>query len=179
MGEKVRASNRRFSHWSGVCVLSQGGSDGEEHPIAYGSRKLLPREQRYSAIEREALAIVAGVKHFRTYLEGMSFQIETDHNPLTHLFTLRDSHGRLARWALTLQPYRFKVVHRAGTANTNVVGLSRDQGSRLKEGGVSGEPLTMIESIQTPEVMNGKVEDVVVRDNEAHSCPQENQSQSY
>ena len=151
-------------------VLSQGGSDGEEHPITYGSRKLLPREQRYSAIEREALAIVAGVKHFRTYFGGVSFQIETDNNPLTHLSTLRDSHGRLAHWALTLQPYRFKVVHRAGTANANALGLSRDQGSRLKEEGVSGEPLTMIESIQTPEVVNGKVQDVMSGIMEAHTC---------
>ena len=111
-----------------VSGLTQGGSDGEEQPITYGSRKLLPREQRYSAIEREARAIVAGVKHFRTYLEGVSFQIETDHNPLTHRSTLRDSHGRLARWALTLQPYHFNVVHRAGTANANADGLSQDQG---------------------------------------------------
>ena len=33
-------------------VLSQVGEDGEEHPIAYTSRKLKPREVRYSTIER-------------------------------------------------------------------------------------------------------------------------------
>ena len=65
-------------------VLSQINADGEEHPIAFGSKKLLPREINYSAIEREALAIVKGIQHFRTYLEGTSFKIETDHNPLTH-----------------------------------------------------------------------------------------------
>ena len=43
---------------------------GDEHPIAYGSRKLLPRETKYLVIEREGLAIVEGVKHFRVYLEG-------------------------------------------------------------------------------------------------------------
>ena len=66
-------------------VLSQINADGEEHSIAFGSKKLLPREINYSAIEREALAIVKGIQHFRTYLEGISFKIETDHNPLTHL----------------------------------------------------------------------------------------------
>ena len=110
---------------------------------------------------------MAGVKHFRTNLEGVSFQIENDHNPLTHLSTLRESHGRLARWALTLQPYRFKMVHRAGTANTNADGLSRVQGSRQ----VSGEPLKMIEIIKLPEVVNGKVQDVVVRDNGSSHVP--------
>ena len=58
-------------------------------------------------IEREALAIVTGIKHFRTYVEGTKFIVETDHDPLTHLDTLKDSHGRLARWAHTLQPYQF------------------------------------------------------------------------
>ncbi len=113
-------------------VLSQRNQDGEEHPVAYGSRKLLPREQKYSAIEREALAIVSGIKHYRTYLEGTEFKVETDHDPLTRLSNLKDSHGRLARWALTLQPYHFTAVHRSGTANAD--GLSRDQGSREEEG---------------------------------------------
>ena len=67
-----------------------------------------------------------GVKHFRTYLEGNLFTIQTDHNPLTHLNNLKDSHGRLARWALTLQPYNFTVKHRSGKANSNADGLSRD-----------------------------------------------------
>ena len=124
-------------------VLSQKGQDEEEHPVAYGSKKLLPSEQKYSAIEHEGLAIVQGIKHFRTYLQGTNFQIETDHDPLTRLSNLKDSHRRLARWALTLQPYRFTVVHISGTANANADGLSRDQGSRVKEEGVSGKTLTV------------------------------------
>ena len=98
-------------------VLSQKDQHEEEHPVAYGSKKLLPREQKYSAIEQEGLAIVQGIKHFRTYLQGTTFQIETDHDPLTRLSNLKDSHGRLARWALTLQPYCFTVLNRSGTAN--------------------------------------------------------------
>ena len=116
--------------------VSQKDQNEEEHPVAYGSKKLLPREQKYSAIECEGLAIVQGIKHFRTHLQGTTFQIETDHDPLTHLGCMKDSHGRLARWALALQPYQFSIVHRAGTANANADGLSRDQGSRSKERGV-------------------------------------------
>ena len=107
-------------------VLNQLNSKGKEHPIAYASKKLLPSEWNYSTLEREALAIVKGVKHFRTYLEGNPFTIQTDNNPLTHLNNLKDSHGRWARWALALQPYRFKVEHQSGRANLNADGLSRD-----------------------------------------------------
>ena len=42
-------------------VLSQDNSKGEENPIAFASKKLLPSERNYSAIEREALAIVKGM----------------------------------------------------------------------------------------------------------------------
>ena len=74
-------------------ILMQKNNEGIDHPVAYGSRKLLPREINYSTIEREALAIVTGIKHFRTYVEGTKFIMETDHDPLTHLATLKDSHG--------------------------------------------------------------------------------------
>ena len=34
--------------------------------------------------------------------------------------------GKLARWALMLMEYNFKVVHRAGLVNMDVDGLSRN-----------------------------------------------------
>ncbi|KAL6455439.1 hypothetical protein MHYP_G00361410 [Metynnis hypsauchen] len=40
--------------------------DGEDHPVLLISRKLTPAEQRYAALEREALAI----KELRFYLTG-------------------------------------------------------------------------------------------------------------
>ena len=59
------------------AVLTQDGK-----PIAYASRSLTALEQRYSQIEREALAIVFGYEHFHMYLIGGKFKIVTDHNPL-------------------------------------------------------------------------------------------------
>ena len=35
------------------AVLSPKSEDGVEHPVSYYSRKLLPREQRYSTVEKE------------------------------------------------------------------------------------------------------------------------------
>ena len=96
-------------------VLSQLDDYGEDHPLAYGSWKRLPQEVKYSAIESEGLAIVEGVRHLRVYLEGNPFVIQTYHNPLTHLARIKDTHGRIARWLLLLQPYKYKISYRPGS----------------------------------------------------------------
>ena len=48
-------------------VLSQVDANGEEHPIVYLSRKLLPPEVAYSTIEKEFLALVWSVQELDKY----------------------------------------------------------------------------------------------------------------
>ena len=85
------------------AVLSQQGDDDEEHPVAYWSRKLLPREQRYSTIENECLAIKLGAEAVKVYLLGYPFTIETDHRSLVWMERLKDTNNCLARWSLSLK----------------------------------------------------------------------------
>ena len=96
-----------------------------ELPVAYYSRKLKDREQRYSATELEGLAVVAAVQHFDVYLITHPFVVETDHRALVFLNSSRHTNGRLARWALALQPYSFSLRYRAGPQNLNADALSR------------------------------------------------------
>ena len=86
------------SHKGIGAVLSQISSDGKEHPIAYASRKLLPREVKYATVEQECLAIVWALKYFRHYLYGKEFNIQTDHKPLTWVQRTSNSNQRLTRW---------------------------------------------------------------------------------
>ena len=72
------------------AVLSQLDGQGEEHPVAFTSRKLLPREMNYSTIEKECLAIVWALKFFNTYLYGQVFTIETNHQPLSWLCRMKN-----------------------------------------------------------------------------------------
>ena len=108
-----------------VAVLSQEDADGNDHPVGYFSRKFLPREQRYSTVEKECLAIKLGAQAFRVYLLGRPFTIQTDHRALIWLDHLKENNARLTRWSLALQPYQFKVTYRAGKANANADALSR------------------------------------------------------
>lgn len=105
-------------------VLSQQTEDGEV-VIAYGSRTLTRQEQNYSATERECLAVIWAIERFRPYVEGTKFTVITDHYSLLWLNNLKDPQGRLARWALRLQPYDFNLVHRKGKENVVPDLLSR------------------------------------------------------
>ena len=107
------------------AVLSQQDGDGNDYPIAYFSRKLLPREQRYSTVEKECLAIKLSVQTFQVYLLGRPFTIQTDHRALIWLDRLKENNTRLTRWSLSLQPYKFKVAYRSGKANGNADALSQ------------------------------------------------------
>jgi hypothetical protein len=99
--------------------------DEEEHPVAYYSKRFDTHEEKYSATEREALAIVEAIKHFRPYLYGTHFTVVTDHKPLEHMDSFKAHNGRVGRWKMTLSDYNFTVVARPGPQNANADALSR------------------------------------------------------
>ena len=68
------------------AVLSHRLPDGSDQPISFASRSLASAERKYSQLDKEALAIVFGIKRFHQYLFGRSFTILSDHKPLQHLF---------------------------------------------------------------------------------------------
>ena len=56
---------------------------GTWFPIAFFSKKLQPAQVKYSAFDRELLAMYLATGHFQYYIEGRPFTIFTDHKPLT------------------------------------------------------------------------------------------------
>ena len=74
------------------AVLLQTQANGRKAPICYASRALTPTEQRYSQIEKEALAMVWACEKFECYLLGQPqlFVIETDHQPLQTVMNVQD-----------------------------------------------------------------------------------------
>ena len=94
------------------AVLSHCMEDQSEQPITYVSRTLSPAELKYAQLDKEALSIVFGVKHFHQYLYGRKFAILSDHKPLQYL--LGETRGipamasaHIQRWALMLSAYNY------------------------------------------------------------------------
>ena len=99
------------------AVLSQVSEDF--------SKKLLPREERCSTVEKECLAIKLAKAAFKVYLLGRPFIIQTDHRSLEWLDRLQENNPRLCQWNLALQPFDFTVEHHSGVKNLNADALSR------------------------------------------------------
>ena len=111
------------------CVLSQVTRDGER-PIAFYSRSLSDAETRYSQTDREALAVVTGVKKFHYFLAGRTFTIQSDHKPLLGLRGEQKplsamASPRMVRWALLLGAYDYRLEYRPGSKQGHCDALSR------------------------------------------------------
>lgn len=106
-------------------VLSQG-EIGKDKPIAYASRTLNKHELNYSVIEKECLAIIYCVNHFRPYIYGRQFNLLTDHQPLVWLHSVKDPANRLVHWRLSLGNYEYKIQYKPGRVNSNADALSRN-----------------------------------------------------
>lgn len=99
--------------------------NSNDRPVAYASRVLNKAEKNYCTVEKELLAIVWSVKHFRPYLYGKKFQIFTDHRPLVYLFGMTNPSSRLTKFRLILEEYDFSIHYIKGSHNVTADALSR------------------------------------------------------
>lgn len=99
--------------------------EGVQRPIAFLSKKLTAAQTKWSAIEREAFAVVWALGRLDTWLYGTKIRVVTDHNPLTYLTRSTSSSARLTRWSLALQKYDIEISHIKGALNSCADALSR------------------------------------------------------
>ena len=126
----------------GIGGVLQVMREGEWQAAAYFSRQLKGPEQRYSATEMEALALVATVAHFNYYLYGRTFQPYTDHKPLTQLLSSEHLNPRLRRFAIKLQHWMLEVCYLPGKDNSLADALSREErGYKDRQKELTGEDL--------------------------------------
>ena len=99
--------------------------DGQ--PVCYASKALTDVEQRYSNIEREALAVVWGLERFHYFIYGKKCTVHTDHKPLEAIFKkkLSSCPARLQRFVLRALKYDVTVTYVKGAQVPIADALSR------------------------------------------------------
>ena len=107
------------------AVLSQKQSDGQYHPVAFGSCSLTPSEKNYHSSKLEFLALKWSVtEHFKEYLTYSPFVVQTDNNPLTYVLMMPNLDATGHRWVGTLASFQFELEYQKGTDNGAADALS-------------------------------------------------------
>ena len=128
------------------AVLSQKQDDGCYHPVAFGSRTLVPSKQNYHSSKLEFLALKWNItEYFKEYLAYAPFTVYTDNNPLTYILTTPNLDATGHCWVGALASYKFTLEHQKGTDNAATDALSqvpvrhdKDTVQLLLEGVVTG-----------------------------------------
>jgi len=112
------------SHMGAGAVLSQALPEGDK-VIGYYSYTFKNNERNWSTTERESYAALLGMRAFRHLLSGFHFNLVTDHQALRYLKSMKDPHGRIARWLMEMQIYDFDIDHKPGKLHIAPDALSR------------------------------------------------------
>jgi hypothetical protein len=101
------------------AILEQKDALGRSHLIAYFSKSLQPAEWNYEIHDKELLAIIHALKHFRHYIQGSPHEtrILSDHANLKYFTTKQTLTRRQARWALFLSKYNYMIIPTPGKQN--------------------------------------------------------------
>ncbi|KAG0420244.1 Transposon Tf2-9 polyprotein [Dictyocoela roeselum] len=90
--------------------------------IGLFSKKHNKQECNYSVVEKEVLAIVKSITHFKPIIYNAPIIIKTDNKNITFD---GDLSKRINRWKLILEEYDYKIVHIDGKNNNEADLLSR------------------------------------------------------
>jgi cleavage and polyadenylation specificity factor subunit 1 len=109
------------------AVLQQKRLGQAWRPLGFFSRKLSPAEEKYSAFDRELLAVYASIQHFRYMLEGRRFVVFTDHKPLVGALdrVSEPKSDRQRRQLSAIAEFTAEIRHISGQSNVVADTLSR------------------------------------------------------
>lgn len=98
------------------AIICHVFENGLERPIAFASRLLSETELKYSILDKEACAIIYGLKKFFQYLYGNKFILACDNKALVHILSTDKqipvlAANRLQRYALILQTFDYTIQY--------------------------------------------------------------------
>ena len=128
------------------------------HPVAYYSATFTATEWNYDIYERELLAIMKALAHWRPYLGWTKtpFIIRTNHANLQYWKSPRNLNRQTARWHADLQEYDFQLEYVPGKTNTVADALSRP--ANADQGQQDNKDITVLpQQIRTLRTAKGQV----------------------
>lgn len=142
-------------------VFSQKYEDGW-HPVSFFSKTMAPAELNYDIHDKEMLAIIRSLSHWRAELinqQGLQkFEIFSDHKALEYFMTTKQLTGRQARWAELLSEFFFMIMYRPGKQNAAADALSR------KEQDTEGQLQTKAELRTRPLIQPSQIDPRILQD---------------
>ena len=106
--------------------LYQLAEEGKIGVIAFTSKTFKSAENNYYTTEKELLSIVRCLEKFRIYILGQPLTVITDNKALTFMHKCHLNNSRITRWILSIQEYKFDIVHCNGKDNVIADILSRN-----------------------------------------------------
>ncbi|MBX9657126.1 MAG: DDE-type integrase/transposase/recombinase [Nitrospiraceae bacterium] len=115
------------NHVGAVLQQRPSAAAAAWQPLGFYSKKLDPAQTRYSAFDRELLACVMGIRHFRFMVEGRSFTLYTDHKPLTFALpkAAKPWSARQCHHLSYIAEFTSDIRHISGVSNVVADTLSR------------------------------------------------------
>ena len=110
------------------AVLSQlAKKDNRRHLIGFFLKSMNDAERNYGISDREALAVVKALQHWRHWLEGTTLPVEiiTDHRNLEYFTKPKILNHHQLRWMDQLTHYNYQIKYQPGDQNGAADALSR------------------------------------------------------
>ena len=103
---------------------------GVDRRVAFASVTLNSAQRNYSQLDKEAFAILFGLRRFHQFVAGREFCIITDHKPLLELLNPHrqvplQSSARLKCWKVFMSSYKDMLEFRRTHLHCDSDGMSR------------------------------------------------------
>jgi hypothetical protein len=140
------------------AVLMQGG-----HPLAYVSKALGPQTRGLSTYEKEYLAILMAVDHWRAYLQHSQFVIHTNQRSLVYLNEQRLHTNWQHKVFYKLFGLQYSVACKKGSENSATHALSRKHSHDSSYAAISTVAPSWASSVADSYLHDPKAQELLVK----------------
>lgn len=156
------------------AMLTQLDAEDKWTPLGFFNKKLSERECKLSQVEREALAVVYGLRQTSFYVSHAKVFIHSDNKPFVMLQKYASQNAKLSRWKLFLESFDHFLVWESSTspAISFVDFMSRPPSKKLvnrtiKEQDIQDLPNKIPDGIYNPQQYGKMLEEILSKQDQS------------